>query len=128
MGGDKDLFNSLTSGKYDHFAFAKRSEIRNPDPSGAFVFVEESEYVIDDCYFIVDAFSPDTWQNYPSSRHNKAGGMSFADGHSEIHRWIGEHTPKFNSTGGFVQATTAADKKDLQWVQRRFVEEDLQGQ
>jgi len=89
MGGPNDLFDSLTSGKVSHKAFAKESDIKNPSPSGAMVFVDESEYVIDDGYFIVDAFSADTWQNYPSSRHNGGGDMSFADGHAEIHKWVG---------------------------------------
>jgi prepilin-type processing-associated H-X9-DG protein len=128
MGGPTDLFDSLTSGKYPHSSFAKTSDIRNPTPAGAFVFVEESEYVIDDGYFIVDAFSATQWQNYPSSRHNGAADMSFADGHSEIKSWKGENTRKFNNTGGFVNAVTAADKIDLYWVQRHFVEEDLPGQ
>jgi len=25
--------------------------------------------------------------DYPASYHNGAGGVAFADGHSEIHRW-----------------------------------------
>ena len=127
MGGPSDLFDSLTSGKFVHKAWSKDSDIRNPNPSGAMVFVDESEYVIDDGYFIVDAFSPNTWQNYPSSRHGGGGDMSFADGHAEIHRWIGGSTRRFNNTGGFVTINPAnvQDKADLNWVQRRLVLEDI---
>ena len=127
MGGPNDLFDSLTSGKVSHKAFAKESDIKNPSPSGAMVFVDESEYVIDDGYFIVDAFSADTWQNYPSSRHNGGGDMSFADGHAEIHKWIGPSTRNFKNTGGFVKInpTSTLDKNDLQWVQRTLVLSDI---
>lgn len=127
MGGPSDLFDSLTTGKYSHKSWAKETDIKNPGPSGAMVFVDESEYVIDDGYFIVDAFSPNTWQNYPSSRHNGSGGMSFADGHSEIHRWVGPNTKTFKNTGGFVtiKADNLADKTDLNWVQRTLVLEDI---
>ena len=127
MGGPSDLFDSLTSGKFKHRAWAKESQINNPSPSGAMVFVDESEYCIDDGYFIVDAFSPDTWQNYPSSRHNGGGDMSFADGHSEIHRWVGPSTRKFNNTAGFVKidSSSAGDKSDLNWVQRTLVLSDI---
>ena len=127
MGGPSDLFDTLTSGKYSHKSFAKESDIRNPPPVGAMVFIDESEYVIDDGYFIVDAFSANTWQNYPSSRHNGGGDMSFADGHAEIHRWIGPSTRKFNNASGFVtiSPSNAADKKDLDWVQRTLVLADV---
>ena len=122
-----DLFDSLTTGKNPHRTWTKASSINNPTPSGALVFIDESEYVIDDGYFIVDAFSPNTWQNYPSSRHNKGGDMSFADGHSEVHHWVGGAVKNFKSTGGFVtiNPSNAQDKKDLEWVQRLFVLEDV---
>lgn len=125
MGGPSQLFDDLTTGKFSHRAWSKTTDIKNPTPANAMVFVDESEYVIDDGYFIVDAFSPSTWQNYPSSRHNGGGDMSFADGHSEIHSWKGSDTRSFKNTGGFVTATTAAGKKDLYWVQRKLVEEDI---
>jgi prepilin-type N-terminal cleavage/methylation domain-containing protein/prepilin-type processing-associated H-X9-DG protein len=127
MGGDPVLFDSLTTGKYSHKSWAKASNIKNPGPSGALVFIDESEYVIDDGYYIVDAFSANTWQNYPSSRHNGGGDMSFADGHSEVHHWVGPSVKKFKSTGGFVtiSAANVQDKTDLKWMQRLFVEEDI---
>lgn len=127
MGGPSDLFDSLTTGKNSHKAWSKESDIKNPSPSGAMVFVDESEYVIDDGYFIVDAFSPNTWQNYPSSRHNGGGDLSFADGHAEVHRWIGSSTRKFNSTAGNVTISPSnlQDKADLNWVQRTLVLEDI---
>ncbi len=127
MGGPSDLFDALTSGKFSHKSWAKESQIANPGPSGAMVFVDESEYVIDDGYFIVDAFSKDTWQNYPSSRHNGGGDMSFADGHAEIKRWAGPSTRRFNNTGGFVKINPAVvqDKTDLEWVQRTLVQDDI---
>jgi prepilin-type N-terminal cleavage/methylation domain-containing protein/prepilin-type processing-associated H-X9-DG protein len=127
MGGPSDLFDNLTTGKYPHKSWSKASDIKNPSPAGALVLIDESEYVIDDAYFIVDAFSPNTWQNYPSSRHAGSGDMSFADGHSEVHRWVGPSVKNFKSTGGFVtiNANVAADKSDLNWMQRKFVEDDI---
>jgi prepilin-type N-terminal cleavage/methylation domain-containing protein/prepilin-type processing-associated H-X9-DG protein len=125
MAGPSQLFDDLTSGTKSHRSWMKAGDIKNPGPAGAFVFVDESEYVIDDGYFIVDAFSPKTWQNYPSSRHNGAGDFSFADGHAEVHRWQGDDTKKFNNTGGFVTASTPGGLRDLYWVQRGFVLEDI---
>ena len=125
--GIPDLFDDLTTGKNPHRTFKKHSDIRNPSPSGALVFIDESEYVIDDGYFIVNAFSPNTWQNFPSSRHNGAGDMSFADGHAEVRKWKSGRTRTFKNTSGneMISATDAAAKTDLEWVQRLFVLEDV---
>ena len=129
MGGPQPTFEACTpkAAGGAHRVFVRGSEIRNPQPSNAFVFVDESEYVIDDGYFIVDAFSNSQWQNYPSSRHNRAGGFSFADGHAEIHRWAGDAVPSMKNTGGFVSINpnSIKDKNDLNWVQRRFIEADV---
>jgi prepilin-type N-terminal cleavage/methylation domain-containing protein/prepilin-type processing-associated H-X9-DG protein len=125
MGGPSQLFDDLTSGTKPHRSWSKVSDIKNPGPADAMVFIDESEYVIDDGYFIIDAFSPSQWQNYPSSRHNGGGDMSFADGHAEVHRWQGSDTRSFKNTGGFVTATTVAGKRDLYWLQRKLVEEDI---
>ena len=43
--------------------------------------------------------------DYPASYHNGACGLSFADGHSEIHKWIGSeikrvHLPRLNVPAG----------------------------
>jgi len=68
------------------------SQINNPGPSGAMVFLDESKETVDDGYFAVKAPAPDgpeIWQNSPTTRHGKGGsGFSFADGHAEIWRWL----------------------------------------
>jgi prepilin-type N-terminal cleavage/methylation domain-containing protein/prepilin-type processing-associated H-X9-DG protein len=56
-------------------------------PSDLFVFLDEREDSINDGWYASD---PDTlWQiiDYPASYHGNAAGYSFADGHSEIHRF-----------------------------------------
>ncbi len=68
--------------------FRKSTEINNPSPSQANVFIDEEPSSIDDGFFAVRAL-PNVWlwQNTPASRHGKAGMLSFADGHAEIWRW-----------------------------------------
>src|SRR2546426_7399595 len=36
--------------------------------------------------------------DFPASYHNKAGGLSFADGHAEIHRWRDRKSTRLNSS------------------------------
>jgi prepilin-type N-terminal cleavage/methylation domain-containing protein len=56
-------------------------------PANVFVFMDEQEGSINDGFFFTD---PDTTYqiiDFPAGRHGWAGGVSFADGHSETHRW-----------------------------------------
>jgi prepilin-type N-terminal cleavage/methylation domain-containing protein/prepilin-type processing-associated H-X9-DG protein len=63
----------------------KAAQIKSP--SNMFVTLDEREDSINDGWFASD---PDTLSqivDYPASYHGNAGGLSFADGHSEIHKW-----------------------------------------
>ena len=82
MGGD-DATEAVVLPGYP--VYAKVTAVRNPGPSEALVFVEESANTIDDGYFAVNNFAQ--WQNSPSIRHALSSMFSFADGHVEPHRW-----------------------------------------
>jgi prepilin-type processing-associated H-X9-DG protein len=65
----------------------KYSDIKNPAPSGALVFIDESTITLEDGYFAIQVDNR-VWQNSPSDRHARAANLSFADGHSELYRWL----------------------------------------
>ncbi|MCX6923023.1 MAG: prepilin-type N-terminal cleavage/methylation domain-containing protein [Verrucomicrobia bacterium] len=69
--------------------YSKMSEIKNPTPSDAMTFVDESIDTLDDGYFAVNANSDhiNMWQNSPTVRHGSSGVFGFADGHAERWRW-----------------------------------------
>jgi prepilin-type processing-associated H-X9-DG protein len=56
-------------------------------PTLTFVFLDEREDSINDGTFSTDADNPLHLRDVPASYHGGAGGLSFADGHSEIHKW-----------------------------------------
>jgi prepilin-type N-terminal cleavage/methylation domain-containing protein/prepilin-type processing-associated H-X9-DG protein len=62
--------------------FKKTSEINDPSPSQALVFLDESKETIDDGYFAMKSTRV-VWQNSPTVRHNQGSTFSFADGHAE---------------------------------------------
>ena len=74
-----------------HFFFARHSTIRRP--SGLWVLWDENPGTVDDCMGVVDVNASYRQSrilvNSPASYHNKAGGLSFADGHAEIKKWSG---------------------------------------
>jgi prepilin-type processing-associated H-X9-DG protein len=63
----------------------KLSNLTIPGPSKTWVFLDEHPDSINDAGF----FPPHKWSwvDVPATYHNGAGGLSFADGHSEIHKW-----------------------------------------
>ena len=55
--------------------------------------------------------------DYPASFHNGAGGLSFADGHSEIHKWHGSSI-RLPVTGVYIHLDNPAgdSKNDIVWL------------
>jgi prepilin-type processing-associated H-X9-DG protein len=67
-------------------SYYKESELVNPGSANLWVFIDENPVSINDGSFICDPQIPQ-WIDCPASYHNGAGGVAFADGHAEIHRW-----------------------------------------
>lgn len=75
-------------------------------PSHLWVFWDENFSTLDDCMGVVDIspayLSSKVMVNSPATYHNRAGSLSFADGHVEIHKWSHPNTVqgRYNVTGG----------------------------
>jgi prepilin-type processing-associated H-X9-DG protein/prepilin-type N-terminal cleavage/methylation domain-containing protein len=69
--------------------FYKNAEVSNP--SGVFVFLDEHPDTLNDGFFM-NVFAENAWGNLPGSYHNGAANLSFADGHTESHRWTAAST------------------------------------
>ena len=101
----------------------KHSQIINPPPSLAFVFIDEREDSIDDGYFGVDMIDVGPrakMANYPASYHGGAGGLSFADGHAEIKHWKDPRTKPPLVKGAWTPTyITMPNNADIAWLQER---------
>jgi prepilin-type N-terminal cleavage/methylation domain-containing protein len=98
-------------------------------PANTFVFLEEREDSINDGWYSVNtagmatatrAAAPASYQitDWPASYHNKATAFSFADGHSEIHRWTDPRTTPFVQKGvALVLGVASANNQDVAWLQ-----------
>ena len=73
-----------TSGYY---VYTKLSNMFKPGPSKTWVFIEQSQYNIDDGFFAVDPSQTTAWVNSPAILHGNASVLAFADGHTDTHRW-----------------------------------------
>ena len=67
----------------------KLSDLRYPGPADTFVFLDEHPDSINDSAFYPYNKSLQKFVDIPAAYHNGACGFSFADGHSEIHKWHG---------------------------------------
>jgi prepilin-type processing-associated H-X9-DG protein len=75
-------------------AIKKMSNLIIPGPSMSWVFVDEDPDSINDAMLYVDptySVAGGEFADIPASYHNQACGFSFADGHSEIHKWANSH-------------------------------------
>jgi prepilin-type N-terminal cleavage/methylation domain-containing protein len=77
-----------------HF-YNKMSDIRAPSPVDLWVFTDEHPDSINDGWLVIDPganyplFLPSKWlRDLPGSYHNRANSLTFADGHSELHKWL----------------------------------------
>jgi len=102
-----------------------------PGPSNTFVFLDEREDSLNDGTFVVDmAGWPDDpaqhrMVDYPASYHNNAGGFSFADGHSEIKRWVDPRTsPALNRGQEIPLNLPSPNNPDIAWMQDRATRPD----
>jgi len=86
-------------------------------PSQIFVFLDEHPDSIDDGYFINRA-NESEWIDLPASYHNRAAEFSYADGHSEPHRWRVPSTypPPQPDAAGLPIDLSGSDQSDFNWV------------
>ncbi|HOW66242.1 MAG TPA: hypothetical protein PK256_13220 [Verrucomicrobiota bacterium] len=80
-GNDKNWYGRL------HTVYKKISDMKKTPPVKAWVFVDEQPDSINDGCFFVNVQSPEI-VDMPASYHNGACGFAFADGHSEIKKWV----------------------------------------
>ena len=101
---------------------AKPSDLTIPGPQDTWVYVDEHPDSINDA----GCFAPDSATNIPdapATYHNGACGFSFADGHSEIHKWRGGTMLKPRGAGGLMGVNfnaqnnfaTGAKDPDVYW-------------
>ena len=104
-------------------AYHKLSDLIDPGPTMTWVLIDEHPDSMNDGFFCIDMRGyPDPAQaklpDFPASYHNGAGGLSFADGHAEIRKWVdGRTTPPV--THQTVQTVNQAGNRDVLWLWER---------
>ncbi len=105
--------------------FSKTTGITKP--SQFFVTIDEDEKSINDAQFFALAqplgTSPYKAVDFPAQYHGGSGGISFADGHAEVHRWrkIPQPTGQFTSVNPYIINPANADTDFLTEISTELV-------
>ncbi len=102
---------NVTSKKYR--TFFKTAEIIDPGPSQCYVLLDEHPDSLNAGGFanmMVESSAAARIIDFPASYHNGAAGISFADGHAEIRKWVDGRT------------TSSTEVRQPTAVERRFAQ------
>jgi hypothetical protein len=102
-----------------YITFTRIHEIVNPAPSEALVFLDEHPGSINDGHFAISLPNTGTIVDVPGSHHDRAGTVSFADGHTELHPWQDTRTtPPFRGSELTLNFKSPGNP-DLAWILAR---------
>ncbi len=122
MNSRDDWLSYLTKKKYR--VFRKQSDLQQMGASRAFVFIDEHPDSInfgDVAVAMNDGIAPTRIFiiDYPASTHNGAGGMSFADGHAEVHKWVDPRTRPPWKNASLSLVVPSPRNQDMVWLSER---------
>ena len=118
MNSRDDWLSYLTQKKY--MVFRKMSDLLRMGPSQAYVFIDEHPDSLNYGDFAVamnDGVAPTRIYmiDVPASSHNGAGGLSFADGHAEVHRWLDPRT-RVPVSGNYMSSSVVSSPNNRDMI------------
>jgi prepilin-type N-terminal cleavage/methylation domain-containing protein/prepilin-type processing-associated H-X9-DG protein len=103
--------------------YQKMSDIVVPGPATLWVLMDEHPDSINAGGFanqMVESDASARIIDFPASYHNGAAGISFADGHAEIRKWVDERTrPPAKYNGNLTLNVASPNNKDMIWLAER---------
>ena len=106
-----------------YYTYGKTSDFVVPGASSTWVLADEHMNSLDDAELGVQCANSSQMVDRPANYHNSAGTFAFADGHSEVHKWVGgafgSSPAHQNGPNDTETVVTTADQQDLAWLQQR---------
>ena len=99
--------------------YIKESDMTSPAPSDLWVFLDEAPDSINDGSFGVQmpaSANGTTWIDMPSKAHGNSCGFSFADSHSEIHKWLAPGNINTVTYQTLTKGTPLLGDPDILWL------------
>ena len=90
--GDKYQQPSNPFGWSQWYVAKKMTDFHYPGPSDSWVFTDEHPDSVDDALLYTASYAVTKFTELPGNQHGGACGISFADGHAEIHKWLNQNS------------------------------------
>jgi len=105
--------------------YQKQSQVRSP--AMYFVILDEDDNSINDARFRVDysaTIANFNLHDIPAIYHGGSGGVGFADGHSEMHKWrtLKLPVPNYKGPGPGASGWGSQNSADAQWLLEHYGE------
>jgi prepilin-type N-terminal cleavage/methylation domain-containing protein/prepilin-type processing-associated H-X9-DG protein len=99
----------------------KTTDFRVPGPSDCWVISDEHPDSVDDALMYTSSYGTMSFIELPGSQHGGSCGISFADGHAEMHKWVDAvMTSHLNVTYTTVQRVSCSvSDRDMLWLAQR---------
>jgi prepilin-type processing-associated H-X9-DG protein len=97
----------------------KATDIHIPGPSDTYVFLDEHPDSIDDGIFYTPNVPWGQLLELPGCQHAGACGVTFADGHSEVHKWRGKFADQPVKYIYTIRYTVPMNDPDMMWLESR---------
>ena len=102
--------------------YGKITQMTKPGPSMTWVIIDENPDMINDPLMAVNMVPGGNLVDFPAKYHAGGAGISFADGHSELHKWMDDFAqvlPPNTITGQSASIAAIAPYHDSAWLQPR---------
>ena len=102
----------------EYWMFVKQTDIAVAPPSQILTFLDVAPGYICHAGFVI-AEESILYYHFPSAQHDRSGVVSFADGHSEGHRWVETKTVQKARTVEWISDhfNFEPGNRDLKWLQ-----------
>jgi prepilin-type N-terminal cleavage/methylation domain-containing protein/prepilin-type processing-associated H-X9-DG protein len=102
--GDGAKYNSPAPFGWTQWYVAKKTtDFHTPGPSSCWTFTDEHPDSLDDTILYTASYPVTSFTELPGNQHGGRCGLTFADGHAELHSWKG---PVMSAHQGVIYATT----------------------
>ena len=125
MGGPGEWLppgGAMVSGQTRYKTYRKTADLADPGPAQLYVLLDEHPDSINAGGFanqMVENPAAARIIDYPASYHNRAGGISFADGHAEIKKWRDARTVQPVKFYNMPLNVPSPNNVDMIWLSER---------
>ena len=96
----------------DRHCWHRLTQVVDPPPSRALVFMDEHEGSIENARFLITQPGVWSWIDHPATRHLRGAVLTFADGHAEAWKWLERNTLHADQLKGWVQRVPGIPERD----------------